>query len=117
MEEEIKYPIRFDQCPSCGSVIRVMEREVNRAIILGNLPPKIAIPALITESHIIDKRQPLVSAKKFPVLVCFYDVCANCGTLYCREVIKREGLAQPKPKILRGGLIPPRGLLPDISGN
>ena len=106
--EELKYPLTFTQCPNCGSKHCIVEIETNNEIEKGNLTPGMKIPILMTESHLIDKRQPIKEARKFTALVGYYDICADCGTLYCRQIDKVEGTATPKPRI-QPKIIPPHG--------
>jgi len=96
--KETQYPIIFDKCPTCGSTECVVETEVADEIERGNLPSDMKIPALITESHLIDTRVPLKETKKFNALVSYYDICANCGNLYCKQIRRVTGTATPRPK-------------------
>ena len=107
--EKLKYPITFSKCPNCGSERCIVEIETNNEIEKGNLAPGVRIPILVTESHLIDKSKPLKEAKKFTALVGYYDVCADCGTLYCKRINKVEGTATPQPRIQPTRIMPPGG--------
>ena len=103
MTEELNYPIIFDKCPNCGGTRRIIEIETNREIEKGELKPGSKVPVLVTTSRIYDPTQIqklFILSKEIPVLFGYYDVCADCGTLYCVAMQKGKGVIgaqQPPP--------------------
>ena len=97
--EELKYPIEFDKCPNCGSTRRIIEIETNKEIEKGELGRDSKIPVLSTTSRIFNSNQMqklFVLSKEIPVLFGYYDVCAQCGTLYCVAMQKGKGIVEPR---------------------
>ncbi len=75
-------PLMF-KCPKCGGV-RTVSRiftDDELAARKMELPPFTALKQFAV---------PLVDAKlciaTVPVVCCYYDVCADCGTEYCTKV-------------------------------
>lgn len=98
---ELKYPMNFKQCPNCGSTDCVLELETNKAIAEGKLKKKGAkrIPVLVTKSIIFDPdtmSRVLGISKKVRAILGLYDVCANCGTLYCVSMQEGEAVVEPR---------------------
>lgn len=91
------WPMKWDKCPVCGSIDRLIESEVKDAKAAGLLGPDARIPAMAARSALFDPNpatpRVLAIGKRFPVIVSFFDVCAACGTLYCVEAHKQEGEA------------------------
>ena len=106
MIEEISYPIQFDACPACKSTRRIIEMETQKAIEAGDLRPDAKIPILATRTLIFNPNTALViEVKRVPALYGYYDVCADCGTLYCIAVEKSlaEVQLQKQPPPSFGG--------------
>jgi len=93
------YPVRFDKCPNCGSNQRIVEEKVSSEIAKGNLPPGTRIPALVSQAPIYNPQMvtKLIASRPVNILVGFYDVCADCGTLYCIEMLEQSALMSVKP--------------------
>ena len=94
------YPIKFDKCPVCGSTRCIVEEEVNKEIEAGNLKEGSKIPALISQSKMFDPNSNITifSTRHVTVLIGFYDVCTDCGTLYCKEMQKQVAVVKPYMK-------------------
>ena len=92
------YPIRFDQCPVCGSKERIVESEVNQEIEAGRLPKGTRMPATISQAGLFNPndQQQLLARREVPILMGFYDVCVKCGTLYCVEMQRGIGMMEPQ---------------------
>ena len=91
------YPIKFELCPVCGSESRIIETETNEEISKGNLKIGTKIPILATRTIIFVPTEPKILAKRtVPMLMGYFDVCADCGTLYCVEMQKNEGIVEPQ---------------------
>ena len=91
------FPLKFDCCPVCGSQSRVIEMEAKGEIEKGNLSEEVKIPVLITQTKIFDPsdKKLLLAKRQIPVIMGFFDVCANCGTLYAVELQKGIGVIEP----------------------
>ena len=94
MSDEIQFPLDFDVCPNCGSTKRVAN-ELVQVEKEHNLAP-LGMKAWLWDHQTIiaDKKSPPVSA---PVVAACFDVCVDCGTLYCVhvEVTRVSMLATP----------------------
>lgn len=94
MVEELKFPLSWTKCPACGSEARVGE------IMLKNEQEKGRVgldakPHLFHEQTLFaDPRKPILS---IPVVYSFYDVCADCGMVYCIHMEKAEARPQMGP--------------------
>lgn len=90
----MEYPIQFKVCPCCGSDKRIIESEVNQEKSKGSMKANIKIPCMFSQVALFEP-STLIAPKTFPMITCFFDVCAECGTLYCVEAHKSQGTAQP----------------------
>lgn len=72
----------FNKCPACGSGKRVAGEVIADQIKKGRMPVT-ANAYLFTYQSIIAIGNKWISA---PVVVSFYDVCWDCGTVYCIHV-------------------------------
>jgi len=103
------YPIKFVQCPCCGSTRRVVEEEVQNEIDNGKINPGTRIPAIISQSPIYNpQNMVLIASRPVKVITCYYDICLSCGCLYCVESIKQDGILDTKQK----PNTPPPGVFP-----
>lgn len=96
----------FDKCPHCGSERRDGEAEFLYRKAIGHTP-KDEFPSnsLGIQAPMRDLNKPpsrlLVSDKGFFTLVMMtmmVDRCADCGTIYSRQVIVEEASAQVKTR-------------------
>ena len=93
----MNYPIKFKACPLCGSESRIVETETQSLISSRDLAVGTRIPAMISKSTLFDPASTHVLARKeVPVLMGFYDVCTDCGTVYCVEMQKVKALIEPQ---------------------
>jgi len=92
------YPVRFSVCPCCSSPRRIIEKETLAEIAAGRLKVGARIPALVTQSALYDPKSAssLLARKQISVMVGFYDVCQNCGLLYCCEMQKQSTVVDPQ---------------------
>ena len=105
----MEYPIKFDTCPNCGSQSRVIESETNEQISSGNVKVGSRFALLLTRTPIFDSlNSAILAPRKIPIITGYFDVCCQCGTLYCVEIQKSEGLIEPhinrKPGDNGGGM-------------
>lgn len=97
----IKYPKKFDVCPNCGSMVRVIETETREEASKegGAIGIDTKTGCLMTQTGIYDPtRTGIIAPKKIPVIMARYDICADCGTVYCVEVQKSEATASPQTR-------------------
>lgn len=69
----------FAQCPNCESTKHVANEVLQEQIEKGRMP-KDSKAFLFQHQSIIAKSMQWLSA---PIILSFYDVCADCGTVYC----------------------------------
>jgi len=94
MTSKLKFPLKFDKCPNCSSTKRVAELVTQEEIDKKNLNPEARTPILVTRSVIADTQASnklFVTQRKVPLLFAAFDVCGDCGTLYCIQMDKAEG--------------------------
>ena len=102
------YPVMFNVCPCCSSPRRIIEEETHAEIIAGRLKAGARVPAMITQSALYDSKSTsaLLVRKQITVMVGFYDVCRDCGNLYCVEMQKQSTVVDPQiqkmPPIING---------------
>jgi len=84
------YPKKFDKCPVCGSTSRVVGDEVMSEIEKGNISSDVMLSALVTRTPLYDPKNVILGKKQVPGIVALYDICSDCGTLYCTEVQKHR---------------------------
>ena len=97
MIEELKFPLKFDSCPNCGSTKRiagsVAEQEKEKGRIGKDAQGFIQkLSAIITD--------PRIAALQAPIVIAFMDICSDCGTYYC--VLAQLGTATPGPPSRKG---------------
>lgn len=96
------YPKMFESCPNCGSTSRVIEKETQEEIAQGNLGVGTKLAAMIVRTAIFNPNDAkLLASRQFPVVVSFFDICDDCGTVYCCEI--QKGSAVAKPQMRQGG--------------
>jgi len=103
---ELRFPIEFTECPTCGSKRRIAEMVTKEEIEKGNLKPGQRTPIIASRCLIFDPTslQILVPKKEVLMLSVFLDACADCGTLYCIHIEKGVGVIGTQPP---SGEIPP----------
>ncbi len=92
------YPVIFSNCPVCGSIERFMELETQEEIKKGNLPQDSRIAVMVSRTILFDPKDNriLLFRKEAPVLVGIFDVCTQCGTLYCIEMQRGTAVIEPQ---------------------
>lgn len=103
----MEYPKKFSVCPCCKSPRRIIEEEVLEEIAAGRLDIGARVPILVTQAALFNpnSKTKLLARKQIPVMIGFYDVCSECGTLYCVEMQKQTTIVDPQVQ----GKIPPTG--------
>ena len=79
-EKTISFPLTFDKCPSCGSTDRIANIIGEQEKAKGKIR-KIATCVAFMQTMIIT--DPVIAVISAPSLTIGYDVCAECGTVYC----------------------------------
>ena len=93
----MRYPKVFEVCPACGSNDKVIATETDEEISNKHLSVGTKMAVLITRTPIFNpKDAKILSKREIPVILAFYDICYDCGTLYCCEVQKTIVTAQPQ---------------------
>lgn len=90
--EEIKFPLEFTQCPSCGSTKRIAAMLLEKEKEKGKAGKDTTGIIQTIQAIIADPRHIVLSA---PVVMALVDICADCGTLYC--ILAQTGTATPGP--------------------
>jgi len=117
MEEEIlEFPVAgADSCPNCGSKERVLERAITRLKEEGKLSEKAFSRGCAIQFPLFEPARVMAIAPtiKIPVLLVYYDVCAQCKTIYSTgvELIEQPATvqvmgSQPKPDFRCGQFRP-----------
>ena len=79
MEEKPKYPnLDIGKCPVCGSTRQLADEVLQHQIKEGRLPAS-------TKAFIFQYQSIVAGATWFsaPMILSFFDVCVDCGTVYC----------------------------------
>ena len=93
---EIKYPKTFTECPCCGAETAFAKVETDNEIEAGKMKKGSRTPFLALRAPIFDPNPTgvLIASRQIQMLTGFFDVCTECGTLYCVEMKKEVGIAQ-----------------------
>lgn len=93
----MEYPKKFPACPVCGSINKIVEQEVLSELAKGNVKSVEKIGVISFNTTIFDPSAVKIFAPvEFPVITTRFDVCADCGILYCVEVERTMGKATPE---------------------
>ena len=101
----MEYPATFSKCPVCGSVDRFGELVTQEEIEKGNLPEDSRTAIMLSRTMVFNPKDNriLLLRKEVPVLIGIFDVCCNCGCLYCISMEKGLGVIQPQVGPRPGG--------------
>ena len=89
MVDEIKFPLKFEECPNCGSTRRVANEVLEKEKLKNNVGLGVNAFLFQHQSMIADARKPFLSA---PIILTFYDACVDCGTVYCVHMDVKVGM-------------------------
>jgi len=81
--QEIKFPITFDKCPNCESERKLANEVLNQEKEKGKIGLEVSAFIFQNQSLIVDMRKTWFTA---PMIITTYDVCLDCGTVYCIKV-------------------------------
>jgi hypothetical protein len=95
---KMDYPKKFPKCPNCGSEVRVIESEAKEEMAKGNIKVVTRATCMVTETAVFDPTSLIVAPREVPMIRAFYDICADCGTLYCIGLEKGAVRAEPPPR-------------------
>lgn len=102
MEQKVEFPLTFDQCPVCGSKRRVANEVIQEQKDAGTAKESTQAWLFNHQSIIMDQGRPHIQV---PVVLSLYDVCMDCGTVYCiRAEVKMVTPQAGKPKMPPGGM-------------
>jgi hypothetical protein len=96
---ERKFHMTFDKCPNCGCEETITQLAWAEEAEKGRVKPETPVAAFNLALPLADPNKPPVIMVGMMMLKA--DFCAECGTMYCREVKLTEGQVSTKP--------PPRG--------
>lgn len=71
--------LNFTQCPNCASKKRLAYETLRKEIDAGKMP-KNSNSYIFKHESVIAKDMNWFSA---PVILSFFDMCTECGTVYC----------------------------------
>lgn len=101
---DIKKPVTFDKCPGCESEERLFEKLVTQLKKDGLIKKEDLTEGVAHQVPLFDpnKPSPILLAglqQTVRVLFIYFDVCAECGTMYCTkfEVKEAKAMAQQMP--------------------
>lgn len=96
-EQPGEQSMKFLRCPNCGSEKRIIESAVKEEISKGNLKEGAKAVCMGSRTAIFDPADSgIIAPKKILMIQCLYDVCADCGTLYCIEMSRTLGFVHPQ---------------------
>ena len=88
----------FTKCPVCWSEKRIAKEVGEQQVEKGNLPKGLHAFMFQHQSVIAGAPGTWISA---PVILSFYDVCKDCGTVYCvhteTRIVVQGGKMPSKP--------------------
>lgn len=99
-QDEIQFPVSFNSCPNCGSTRRLVGDLLAKEAEKGRVPPGTKGCVLQQQTLIGD---PATAMFGIPVVRTFFDVCADCGTVYCIEAHLGKAVQSATPNIPGGG--------------
>lgn len=107
--EGLKFPVEgASSCPNCGSTERLLEQILDKFRDEGKISKDAFPRGSMLQVQLIDPNKlMLATAVRIPVLLIFYDICAQCKTFYCKGVEVIEQAAR---------MMPQRGFPPDFKG-
>jgi len=76
-DDKVKYEIDFPRCPHCGSTETVM-REAWKAV-KGGIAPGLHLSVKASMTPLTENIAMVLSLPFAPVLMVYYDICANPG--------------------------------------
>ena len=78
-QEELQFPLIFNQCPNCGSARRIANEVLRKRMDEGKIAEDVTAWLGSSQAIIVDPRKTWLSA---PAIQAKFDVCADCGTYY-----------------------------------
>ena len=90
-----KEPImhNFTECPNCGGKNTLAGDTLQKQIEEGKMP-KESKAFIYQHQSVIAKQSGWLSA---PMIITFFDVCSDCGTVYCIHAEERVIVNKPPP--------------------
>ena len=104
--KKIAFPVLFDHCPTCGCKDRLGEAAMQELRDNGMLPKEAFKDGMWWQMPMLDQAHPpTILAPTFTIKVAttFFDICAECGTVYCTkfDMLNTQAQVQQQP--------PPKG--------
>lgn len=101
MEKKMEFPKKFDVCPACGSKERIGDNLIEGMKEDGSVPKG----SFENQTAFAVHQLPIIDPNHRPtglliggqasvkVAMVYWDVCAECGTIYCTEFAVLDGQA------------------------
>ena len=94
-EKELKFPLTWSKCPNCGSTRRIAGEIIEQERKKGRIGEGVTAVSFVAPPIMIADPRKIILAS--PMLMTFYDVCADCGTLYCVRAEMKTVTPKIKP--------------------
>jgi len=88
----LEFPLKWTKCPACGSERALADMILKEEQAKGRMGK--GLMGAVGEI-VVPIADPRIAPTVVPVLVCIFDVCADCGTYYCRDANKVMGTPMP----------------------
>ena len=99
--DKVESIAKHDKCPVCGCEKGLVKGEVKKEIEAGKMSEGAVLPVLVTQALLFEPAKNsniIIGRRLVPVVVCNFEVCADCGTMYLSEAVKSEMLVEAKPQ-------------------
>lgn len=83
MEEELKFPLEFNECPNCRGTRKVFNTVMEQEKAKGKIGEDAKGGTRTQMVIVADMRKTFLSA---PALMITWDICADCGMEHCIRV-------------------------------
>lgn len=93
---ELKFPLKFEKCPACGSKRRVAEIITNQEKAKGRVGKDRGTCIISYQSLVMDPASGGIIYAP-PLITTMFDVCADCGTFYCTQADLGTARVEMKP--------------------
>ena len=113
MSEEKKklgFPIKgHDRCPNCGCEEGIGAETIHQLKKEGELSKEIFPKGMMVQIPLLDPmklQKVLTPVVQMPVFTWYYDICAECKTLYVKEIDLTWQPVQVQAQVIRPGKHP-----------
>lgn len=85
----LEFPMSFSKCPACGCPDTIGGQATQEEHAKGTLPKDIRLMVVTASMPLRDMRRQLPGLP-VPVVFVHFDVCLQCGCLYCIGAEKKS---------------------------